>query len=146
MKMGKTFTEALGEVVCASLVGFSLRGDAEGAAEHVEVVDVGRAEIGAHRAEDLRRFDAEHQGFLAIDFSREPVPHTDSFDLVLDLRQQPGFLRHAPPQGYFHLPPEQVHCIENTGPGVMRILGVFHPSGDPASRAYEDDSEPPSAP
>src|SRR5918995_4302960 len=41
----------------------------------------------------------------------------------------------------FHLPPEQVHCIENTGPGGMRILGVFHPSGDPASRAYEDNSE-----
>ena len=41
----------------------------------------------------------------------------------------------------FHLPPEQVHCIENTGPGVMRILGVFHPSGDPASRAYEDNSQ-----
>ncbi len=45
------------------------------------------------------------------------------------------------PGSCFHLPPEQVHCIENTGPGVMRILGVFHPSGDPASRAYEDDSE-----
>ena len=42
------------------------------------------------------------------------------------------------PGSCFHLPPEQVHCIENTGPGVMRILGVFHPSGDPASRAYED--------
>ena len=41
----------------------------------------------------------------------------------------------------FHLSPEQVHCIENTGPSVMRILGVFHPSGDPASRAYEDDSQ-----
>jgi len=40
----------------------------------------------------------------------------------------------------FHLPPETIHCIENTGPGVMRILGVFHPSGDPASRAYEDNS------
>jgi mannose-6-phosphate isomerase-like protein (cupin superfamily) len=37
----------------------------------------------------------------------------------------------------FHLPPLQVHCIENTGPGVMRILGVFHPSGDPASREYD---------
>lgn len=37
----------------------------------------------------------------------------------------------------FHLPPEQVHCIENVGPGVMRILGVFHPSGDPASRSYD---------
>ena len=45
----------------------------------------------------------------------------------------------------FHLPPEQVHCIENSGPGVMRILGVFHPSGDPASRSYEDNSEPPPA-
>lgn len=42
----------------------------------------------------------------AIDFTREPVPHTDTFDLVLDLRQQPAFVQHAPPQGYFHLPPE----------------------------------------
>ncbi len=38
----------------------------------------------------------------------------------------------------FHLPPEQVHCIENVGPGVMRIMGVFHPSGDPASRSYDE--------
>ena len=45
------------------------------------------------------------------------------------------------PGSCFHLPPDKVHCIENTGPGVMRILGVFHPSGDPASRAYADDSE-----
>lgn len=37
----------------------------------------------------------------------------------------------------FHLPPEEVHCIENAGPGVMRIMGVFHPSGSPASRVYE---------
>jgi mannose-6-phosphate isomerase-like protein (cupin superfamily) len=41
------------------------------------------------------------------------------------------------PGSCFHLPPGTVHCIENTGPGVMRILGVFHPSGDPASRAYD---------
>ena len=38
----------------------------------------------------------------------------------------------------FHLPPDEVHCIENSGEGVMRILGVFYPSGSPASRAYED--------
>jgi mannose-6-phosphate isomerase-like protein (cupin superfamily) len=49
------------------------------------------------------------------------------------------------PGSCFHLPPEQVHCIENSGPGVMRILGVFHPSGDPASRAYEDYSQLPPA-
>jgi mannose-6-phosphate isomerase-like protein (cupin superfamily) len=37
----------------------------------------------------------------------------------------------------FHLPPELVHCIENDGSAVMRIMGVFHPSGDPASRSYD---------
>jgi mannose-6-phosphate isomerase-like protein (cupin superfamily) len=41
------------------------------------------------------------------------------------------------PGSCFHLPPGRLHCIENSGPGVMRILGVFHPSGDPASRAYD---------
>lgn len=37
----------------------------------------------------------------------------------------------------FHLPPNLVHCIENNGSSVMRIMGVFHPSGDPASRSYD---------
>ena len=36
----------------------------------------------------------------------------------------------------FHLPPEKMHCIENVGDRPMRILGVFHPSGSPAARAY----------
>jgi mannose-6-phosphate isomerase-like protein (cupin superfamily) len=34
-----------------------------------------------------------------------------------------------------HLSPLEEHCLENTGAGTMRVLGVFHPSGDPASRA-----------
>jgi mannose-6-phosphate isomerase-like protein (cupin superfamily) len=38
----------------------------------------------------------------------------------------------------FHLPPDEVHCIENSGTGPMHILGVFHPSGSPANRAYPD--------
>ena len=53
----------------------------------------------------------------AIDFSREPVAHSETFDLVLDLRGQPSFLQHAPPQGYFHLPPEQ----EN-GPQALDVV------------------------
>ena len=40
----------------------------------------------------------------------------------------------------FHLPPDEIHCIENSGRGVMRILGVFYPSGSPASRAYRDNN------
>jgi len=41
----------------------------------------------------------------AIDFNREPAAFSEQFDLVLDLRAQPAFPQHAPPQGYFSLPP-----------------------------------------
>lgn len=37
-----------------------------------------------------------------------------------------------------HLPPRIPHTLENHGPGPMRVLGVFHPAGDPAGRAYEE--------
>jgi ferredoxin len=38
----------------------------------------------------------------AIDFERAPRVDADSFDLVLDLRAEPAFTMHQPPQGYFH--------------------------------------------
>jgi len=38
----------------------------------------------------------------AIDFGRSPLVQTESFDLVLDLRTEPAFTMHQPPQGYFH--------------------------------------------
>jgi len=41
-----------------------------------------------------------------------------------------------------HLPPYVRHCIENTGGEDIKVLGVFHPSGDPASKAYEDKVKP----
>ncbi len=41
----------------------------------------------------------------AIHFNRTPVQHTDTFDLVLDLRASPAFSQHAPPQGFWHVPP-----------------------------------------
>ncbi len=39
----------------------------------------------------------------AIDFDREPQTTTEAFDMVLDLRSQPAFVQHAPPQGYVHV-------------------------------------------
>jgi mannose-6-phosphate isomerase-like protein (cupin superfamily) len=36
-----------------------------------------------------------------------------------------------------HIPPLLVHSLENSGASPMRIVAVFHPAGDPASRAYE---------
>jgi ferredoxin len=38
----------------------------------------------------------------AIDFTRAPLAHIESFDLVLDLRSGPAFSQHQLPQGYFH--------------------------------------------
>ena len=39
----------------------------------------------------------------AIDFERAPQTSTETFDLVLDLRAEPAFAMHQPPQGYFHV-------------------------------------------
>ena len=32
------------------------------------------------------------------------------------------------------LPKRQVHCVENTSSGELRLLGVFYPAGSPAAR------------
>jgi quercetin dioxygenase-like cupin family protein len=37
-----------------------------------------------------------------------------------------------------HLPARLVHCLENLGPGEMRVLGVFRPAGSPAEAYYPD--------
>ena len=39
-----------------------------------------------------------------------------------------------------HLPAKLVHCLENHGPGEMRVLGVFRPAGSPAEAYYPDGS------
>ena len=40
------------------------------------------------------------------------------------------------PGSCIYLPRRQVHCVENTGVGELRLLGVFYPAGSPAVR-YE---------
>jgi mannose-6-phosphate isomerase-like protein (cupin superfamily) len=42
------------------------------------------------------------------------------------------------PGACVHLPSGLVHCLENIGPGVMRVLGVFRPAGSPAEAYYPD--------
>jgi mannose-6-phosphate isomerase-like protein (cupin superfamily) len=36
------------------------------------------------------------------------------------------------------LPARTVHCLENTGPDVMRLVAVFRPAGSPAAAYYPD--------
>ena len=40
------------------------------------------------------------------------------------------------PGSCIYLPKRQIHCVENTGEGELRLLGVFYPAGSPAVR-YE---------
>lgn len=73
---------------------------------------------------------------------RAPL-HSHHYDEVVYVVEGAGVLHlagtDAPigPGSCIHLPPLQEHCLENTGPTPMRVLGVFHPSGSPASKAYE---------
>lgn len=72
------------------------------------------------------------------------APHSHVYDEVVYVVEGRGMLHlggdetplHA--GSCIHLPPRVLHSIENSGTESMRVLGVFHPSGDPASRASED--------
>jgi mannose-6-phosphate isomerase-like protein (cupin superfamily) len=73
---------------------------------------------------------------------RAPL-HSHPYDEVVYVVEGEGVLHLAGtdtplgPGSCIHLPPLQEHCLENTGPTPMRVLGVLHPSGSPASKAYE---------
>jgi (S)-ureidoglycine aminohydrolase len=78
-----------------------------------------------------------------IDPSRAPT-HGHVYDEVIYVVEGEGTLhmdgKSTPiaPGSCIHLPPRIPHSLENHGPGPMRVLGVFHPAGDPAGRVSEE--------
>jgi quercetin dioxygenase-like cupin family protein len=72
--------------------------------------------------------------------------HSHTYDEIVYVVEGEGRLhigattRPLAPGSCLHLPPLELHSLENTGPTPMKVLGVFHPSGDPASRAQENDT------
>jgi mannose-6-phosphate isomerase-like protein (cupin superfamily) len=91
-------------------------------------------EVGSH---DVTQF------LGVIDPSRVPA-HGHVYDEVIYVVEGEGTLhldgKSTPVStgSCIHLPPKIPHTLENHGPGPMRVLGVFHPAGDPAGRAFEE--------
>jgi quercetin dioxygenase-like cupin family protein len=106
-------------------------------------------EAGANR--EFRYLVNQDVGCLDVTQSVGLIPpgraptHSHSYDEIVYIIDGEGILhlggqeRVIGPGSAMHLPPLAEHCLENTGKGSMRVLGVFHPSGDPASRAYESE-------
>lgn len=82
------------------------------------------------------------QFFGVIAPGRAP-DHSHVYDEVIYVLEGDGVLhgggedRPVSAGSCIHLPPFFVHSLENSGDSPMRIVATFHPSGDPASRAYE---------
>jgi mannose-6-phosphate isomerase-like protein (cupin superfamily) len=80
--------------------------------QFVGIIPPGRAGMHSHTYDEVV-YVIEGEGVLHLDGQETPIARGSCI----------------------HLPPLEEHCLENTGAEPMRVLGVFHPSGDPASRA-----------
>ena len=119
---------------------------AEGEIERERVVSR-FADREEERADEKRTFRVLHQGeltqFIGIVEPCRAPDHSHPYDEVGYIVEGEGIAHIAGEQvplragSCFYLPPGCVHCIENTGPGVMRIMGVFHPAGSPRQRSYD---------
>ena len=82
------------------------------------------------------------QFFGVIAPGRAP-DHSHVYDEVIYVLEGVGTLHidgeHEPVAAgtCIHLPPLREHSLENGGDSPMKVVAVFHPAGDPASRAYE---------
>jgi len=137
-----TLETAAGVTLLSVLVHEPVGGEAR-----PEVVDV--ADTNAQNATAGRQFalgaccESATQFVGYIPVGRAPE-HFHTYDEVVYVLQGEGLLHiggeTAPlrPGACVHLPARLVHCLENTGPGEMHVLGVFRPAGSPAEAYYPD--------
>jgi mannose-6-phosphate isomerase-like protein (cupin superfamily) len=85
--------------------------------------------------EDLGSLDVTQ--FLGlVQPSRAPI-HYHEYDEVAYIVEGEGAIhmgeleRPVGPGTCIFFPRRMPHCLENTGPGILRVMGVFYPSGSP---------------
>jgi mannose-6-phosphate isomerase-like protein (cupin superfamily) len=134
--------EADGLEILSVLVRDPLAGDATHAVVGVDDVETGTATAG--RQFRLLAPCASVTQFVGyIPVGRAP-DHFHKYDEVVYVLEGEGALHidgeTAPltAGSCVHLPARLVHCLENTGPGEMQVLGVFRPAGSPAEAYYPD--------
>jgi mannose-6-phosphate isomerase-like protein (cupin superfamily) len=103
------------------------------------------ADCEEKRADENRTFrvllDTDVTQFVGLVTPSRAPDHSHPYDevgFILDgqgLAHVGGASIPIGPGSCFHLPPNEVHCIENIGPVLMRIMGVFYPAGSPKQRA-----------
>jgi mannose-6-phosphate isomerase-like protein (cupin superfamily) len=70
--------------------------------------------------------------------------HFHTYDEVIYILEGEGVFhaggedRPLAPGSCIQLPARTVHCLENTGPGTMRLVAVLRPAGSPAAAYYPD--------
>lgn len=107
-------------------------------------VTVRLADCEEQRADEHRTFrvlfETDVTQFVGVVGPGRAPDHSHPYDEVGTILEGRGFAHiggtsvRIGPGWCFHLAPEEMHCIENAGPGLMRILGVFHPPGSPSQR------------
>jgi mannose-6-phosphate isomerase-like protein (cupin superfamily) len=94
---------------------FRLLAPCASATQFVGYVPVGRAPDHFHKYDEVV-YVLQGTGALHVDGETEPVRAGTCI----------------------HFPAGLVHCLENTGPGELQVLGVFRPAGSPAEAYYPD--------
>jgi mannose-6-phosphate isomerase-like protein (cupin superfamily) len=135
-------TEADGLEILSVLVRDPLENDATHAVVGIDDAEAGEATAG-RQFRLLAPCSSVTQFVGYIPVGRAP-DHFHKYDEVVYVLEGEGELvidgETAPLRAgtCVHLPAGLVHCLANTGPDEMQVLGVFRPAGSPAEAYYPD--------
>ena len=126
-------------VICVA-AGFSPPGGLKAAPTRIRLADLPIQRTGDRWYREL--IQSEITQFVgSIPPGRAP-DHFHSYEEVLFILRGAGRMwageTNTPisPGSCIYLPKGLVHCVENTGAGELRLMGVFYPAGSPSVR-YE---------